>query len=178
MTNVSQGTAAPIFDVLGVSLAVGQRVVVSMSSMFNFGPLCVGIIVALSPSITVRIEHGSRDTDSPPSPVTLPVSASRRICVLREDTDAEAWLRRQLTDIEGSRVKRYRIIDVLVHDIGYVQPQVFAFQIATADAEAWVDRNMTDPCWMEFAVLVSNHEAARLAARMTADGLNVQGLTR
>ena len=109
----------------------------------------------------------------------MTISASNRICVLREDTDAEAWLRRQLTEIEDNRrEKRHRIIDVLVHDIGYVEPNVFAFQIGTAVAEAWVDRNMTNPCWLEFAVLVSNHEAARLAARMIVDGLNVQGLTR
>jgi hypothetical protein len=101
LTAVPRGTEHPIYDVLGVRLAVGQRVVVSMSTMFNFGPLCVGIIAALSPSISIRIEHGTRHADSPPSRVALAAAASRRICVLREDTDGEAWLRRHLSKIEG-----------------------------------------------------------------------------
>jgi hypothetical protein len=77
-------------DILGVQLAIGQRVVFCAPTRFSSGTLRVGIIAAISPSIAIRCA-GER--------VVLPAMLSNCICVVRDDTDGEAWLRRQLEAI-------------------------------------------------------------------------------
>lgn len=76
-------------DILGVPLAVGQRVVFMPATFLNSGPLCVGVVAALAPSIAIR-SGGER--------FVLPARDATRVFVIQE-REAETWVRRQLAEL-------------------------------------------------------------------------------
>jgi hypothetical protein len=71
-----------------VRLAVGQRVVFVKPGA-DSAPLGVGIIAAMNPSIAIRCRGGGPW-------VVLAAEMANRVCVVREETDAERWARHQL----------------------------------------------------------------------------------
>jgi hypothetical protein len=88
--------APPMFDALGVQLAVGQRVVYSVAGIHATGQLTPGTIASLvltkRPDGTIRERIGIERSDGR----RISIYWTKRILVIREPTSAEQWLRRQL----------------------------------------------------------------------------------
>jgi len=84
-----------LLDAVGVVLALGQRVVYATAGMHATGQLVPGTIVGLR-----HIPHGEgrgerigirRDDGQ-----VVYIRWSKRVLVLREESEADGWLRRQL----------------------------------------------------------------------------------
>src|SRR5688572_20976509 len=81
-----------LLDVVGSTLAIGQPVVFAPTPPMPFsytGPLRVGVIAALAPSIAIR-SGGQR--------YVLSAHDAKRVYVIRE-REAEEWMRRQLAEL-------------------------------------------------------------------------------
>ena len=93
---------AELFDAVGTVLALGQRVVYATAGMHSTGQLVPGTIVGL--------QHVS-DGDGPGERIGIRrddggsvvyIRWSKRVVVLRQESEAEGWLRRQLAQL-GTR---------------------------------------------------------------------------
>ena len=88
-----------VLDALGVPLALGQRVVYATAGMRATGRLVPGTIVSL--------DHVQDDEDSRRERIGICRDAggvvyirwSKRVVVLRQESEAEGWLRRQLAQL-------------------------------------------------------------------------------
>ena len=92
-----------LLDALGVLLALGQRVVYATAGMHSTGRLVPGTIVSLDhvrdgdddgrgERIGIRRDEGG----------VIYIGWSKRVVVRRHESEAEAWLRRQLAQL-GAR---------------------------------------------------------------------------
>jgi hypothetical protein len=92
-----------LLDALGVPLALGQRVVYATAGMPATGRLVPGTIVSLDhvrddeddkrhERIGIRRDDGG----------VIYIRWSKRVVVLRQESEAESWLRRQLAQL-GTR---------------------------------------------------------------------------
>jgi hypothetical protein len=77
-------------DVFGAQLAVGRRVIFAAPGLLRTGGLKVGTIAALAPRIRVRADEGEFTILSP-----------SHLAVFRTMSEAEAWLRRRLEELEA-----------------------------------------------------------------------------
>ena len=92
-----------LLDALGVPLALGQRVVYATAGMRATGQLVPGVIVKLN-----HVRDG--DDDGPRERIgicrdvggVVYIGWSKRVIVLRQESEAESWLRRQLAQL-GTR---------------------------------------------------------------------------
>jgi hypothetical protein len=91
--------ASTLLDAVGVQLTPGQRVLYAAAGMYASGALTPGVIVRAYRSprgggerITVRRDDGK----------TVTITWSRRIVVLRQESEADSWLRTQLASL-GAR---------------------------------------------------------------------------
>lgn len=88
-------TTAELIDAVGVPLALGQRVVYATSGMHATGQLVPGTAVAV---------RGVPDGDWPRERIGIRrddgqvvyILWSKRVLVLRQESEADGWLRRQL----------------------------------------------------------------------------------
>jgi hypothetical protein len=86
---------AELFDAVGVVLAPGQRVVYATAGMHATGQLVPGTIVSLH-HITDGAESRERIGIRRDDGCVVYIRWSKRIVVLRQESEAEGWLRRQL----------------------------------------------------------------------------------
>jgi hypothetical protein len=88
-------------DAIGVALRPGQRVIYATAGMHSTGELVPGTIVNLrnNPHGDGRVERIAIRRDDGH---VVYIRWSKRVLVLRQDSDAEAWLRRQLATL-GAR---------------------------------------------------------------------------
>jgi hypothetical protein len=92
-----------LLDALGVPLALGQRVVYATAGMHSTGQLVPGTIVSLDhvrddEDDRRRQRIGIRRDDGG----IIYIRWSKRVVVLRQESEAEGWLRRQLAQL-GTR---------------------------------------------------------------------------
>jgi hypothetical protein len=92
-----------LLDALGVPLALGQRVVYATAGMHATGRLVPGTIVSLDhvrddEDDKRRERIGIRRDDG----AVVYIRWSQRVVVLRQESEAESWLRRQLAQL-GTR---------------------------------------------------------------------------
>ena len=93
-----------LLDAIGVPLALGQRVVYATARMYGNGRLTPGTVVWLRRlPVHDRVGHrperiGIRRDDG--QHITL--TWSKRVLVLRQESEADGWLRRQLAAL-GAR---------------------------------------------------------------------------
>ena len=88
-------TRAELLDAVGVLLAVGQRVVYATAGMHATGQLVPGTVFSLRhiPDGDGRHERiGIRRDDGQ----VVYIRWSKRVLVLRQESEADGWLRRQL----------------------------------------------------------------------------------
>lgn len=92
---------AELLDAVGVTLALGHRVVYAAAGMHATGQLVPGTIVSLRhlpdgdgprERIGIRRDEGQ----------VVYIHWSKRVLVLRQESEAEGWLRRQLA-LRGAR---------------------------------------------------------------------------
>jgi len=86
---------AELFDAVGTVLALGQRVVYATAGMHATGQLVPGTVVALRrvpDGDWPRERIGIRRDDGH----VVYIRWSKRVLVLREESEADGWLRRQL----------------------------------------------------------------------------------
>jgi len=84
-----------ILDAIGVALRPGQRVVYATAGMHATGRLVPGTIVSvrhIADGDEPRERIGIRRDDGR----VIYIAWSKRVVVLRPESEAEAWLRRQL----------------------------------------------------------------------------------
>jgi len=94
-------TRADLLDAVGVPLALGQRVVYATAGMHATGQLVPGTVVSLRrvpDGEWPRERIGIRRDDGQ----VVYIRWSKRVLVLREESEADGWLRRQL-DLLGTR---------------------------------------------------------------------------
>ena len=96
-------TRAELLDAVGVALALGQRVVYATAGIHSTGQLVPGTIVSFrhipddagrrsSPLIPPGERIGIRRDDGH----VVYIRWSKRVVVLRQESEADGWLRRQL----------------------------------------------------------------------------------
>jgi hypothetical protein len=88
-------TTAELLDAVGVVLAPGQRVVYATAGMHATGQLVPGTVVNLRhipDGDGPRERIGIRRDDGQ----VVYIRWSKRVVVLREESEADGWLRRQL----------------------------------------------------------------------------------
>jgi len=88
-----------LLDAVGVQLAPGQRVLFATAGMYATG--------ALAPGTVVRVGHnprggGERIAIRRDDGRVVCIAWSKRVVVLRQETEAHEWLRRQLATL-GAR---------------------------------------------------------------------------
>jgi hypothetical protein len=84
-----------LLDAIGVQLAVGQRVVFATAGMHVSGRLEPGTVVGLARVLRAGSIHdriGIRRDDGR----VVYIGLSKRVLVLRQESEADGWLRRQL----------------------------------------------------------------------------------
>jgi hypothetical protein len=86
---------AELLDAVGVPLALGQRVVYATAGIHSTGQLVPGTIVSLrcNPDGPRRRERIGIRRDGGP---VVYICWSKRVLVLRQESEADGWLRRQL----------------------------------------------------------------------------------
>jgi len=88
-------TRAELLDAVGVALALGQRVVYATAGMHATGQLVPGTVVGLRrvpDGEWPRERIGFRRDDGQ----VIYIRWSKRVVVLRQESEADGWLRRQL----------------------------------------------------------------------------------
>ena len=88
-------TRAELLDAVGVPLALGQRVVYATAGIHSTGQLMPGTIVSLRhipDGDGPRERIGIRRDDGQ----VVYIRWSKRVLVLRQESEADGWLRRQL----------------------------------------------------------------------------------
>jgi hypothetical protein len=88
-------TTAELLDAIGVPLALGQRVVYATAGIHSTGQLVPGTVVSVRhiPDGERRGERiGIRRDDG----CVVYIRWSKRVLVLRQESEADGWLRRQL----------------------------------------------------------------------------------
>jgi hypothetical protein len=86
---------AELFDAVGTVLALGQRVVYATAGMHATGQLVPGAVVSLRHAAQgdrPRARIGIRRDDGQ----VVYIRWSKRVLVLRQESEADGWLRRQL----------------------------------------------------------------------------------
>ena len=84
-----------LLDAIGVVLALGQRVVSATAGIHSTGQLVPGTIVSLRRNLDDDEPHeriGIRRDDGQ----VIYIRCSKRVLVLRQESEADGWLRRQL----------------------------------------------------------------------------------
>jgi hypothetical protein len=89
-----------LLDALGVALALGQRVVYATAGMHSTGRLVPGTIVSLD-HIPDSDDDGRRERIGicRDDGGVVYIRWSKRVVVLRQESEAEGWLRRQLAQL-------------------------------------------------------------------------------
>jgi hypothetical protein len=88
-------TRAELLDAVGVQLALGQRVVYATAGMHATGQLVPGTVVSVGcvpDRDWPRERIGIRRDDGQ----VIYIRWSKRVLVLRQESEADGWLRRQL----------------------------------------------------------------------------------
>jgi hypothetical protein len=86
---------APLLDAVGIQLAPGQRVVYASTGMYATGGLQSGTVVRVR-----RLLRGGRRPERidirRDDGKVITICWTKRLVVLRQESEADAWLRRQL----------------------------------------------------------------------------------
>ena len=93
-------TSAELLDAVGVPLALGQRVVYATAGMHSTGQLVPGTVVSLRRNLDddePQERIGIRREDG----LVVYIRWSKRVVVLRQESEAEGWLRRQLAQLRA-----------------------------------------------------------------------------
>jgi hypothetical protein len=94
------GIEFELLDAVGVPLVLGQRVVYATAGIHSTGQLVPGTIVSLRRNLDDDEPHeriGIRRDDG----LVVYIRWSKRVVVLRQESEAEGWLRRQLAQLRG-----------------------------------------------------------------------------
>ena len=83
-----------LLDAVGVALALGQRVVYATAGIHSTGQLVPGTIVGLRH--TPHDGRGERIGIRRDDGCVVYIRWSKRVLVLRQESEADGWLRRQL----------------------------------------------------------------------------------
>ncbi len=87
-----------LLDAVGVQLAVGQRVLYATAGIYATGRLTPGTIVRLR-----RLLHSGRRPERidirRDDGRVVTISWAQRVVVLRQESEADGWLRRQLATV-------------------------------------------------------------------------------